>query len=89
MNAHVFLELNTCKGALSWGSESSSAWGSSSLTPNTDGGSGSPSYLSGHPSFGNGSQPSTASSDRAYEPTVNSSGPNSRPSSVSGALTSN
>ena len=89
VNAHVFLELNTCKGALSWGSESSSAWGSSSLSPNTDGGSGSPSYLNSRPSSRSGTRLSTASSDRAYEPTANASGPNSRPSSASGALTSN
>ncbi|PON59682.1 Protein MODIFIER OF SNC1 [Trema orientale] len=75
------------KGTLSWGSRSSSAWGSSSLSPNTDGGS--PSHLSGRPSSGSGTRPSTASSDRAHEPTANFSGPNSRPSSASGVLTSN
>ncbi|XP_024025321.1 protein MODIFIER OF SNC1 1 [Morus notabilis] len=77
------------KGTLSWGSKSSSAWGSSSLSPNTDGGASSPSHLSGRPSSGSGTRPSTASCDRAYEPTANTYGPNSRPSSASGALTSN
>ncbi|KAF4351768.1 hypothetical protein F8388_008778 [Cannabis sativa] len=75
------------KGTLGWGSKSSCPWGSSSLSPNTDGG-GSPSFLSGRPSSGSGTRPSTASSDRAHEPTINVSGPNSRPSSASGALTS-
>ncbi|KAL5544163.1 hypothetical protein UlMin_007947, partial [Ulmus minor] len=77
------------KGTLSWGSKSSSALGSLSPSPNTDVGSGSPNYLSGRPSSGSGTRPSTASSDRAYEPTVNVSGPNSRTASASGALTSN
>ncbi|XP_062116198.1 protein MODIFIER OF SNC1 1-like [Humulus lupulus] len=75
------------KGTLGWGSKSSCPWGSSSLSPNTDGG-GSPSYLSGCPSAGSGTRPSTANSDRAHEPTICVSGPNSRPSSASGALTS-
>ncbi|XP_062105129.1 protein MODIFIER OF SNC1 1-like isoform X2 [Humulus lupulus] len=77
------------KGTLGWGSKSSSPWGSSSLSHNTDGGGGSPSHLSGRPSSGSGTRPSTASSDRAHEPTTNVCGPNSRPSSASGALTSN
>ncbi|KAF5459926.1 hypothetical protein F2P56_019832 [Juglans regia] len=83
------------KGTHSWGSRSSSstsnAWGSSTLSPRTDGGSGSPSLLSGRPSSGgSGTRPSTASSDRAHEPSVNNAwGQNSRPSSASGTLTSN
>ncbi|KAL5544164.1 hypothetical protein UlMin_007948 [Ulmus minor] len=77
------------KGTLSWGNKSSCPWGSSSLSQNTEGGSGSPSYLNGRPSSGNGTRPSTASSDRAYEHTSNVNGPNSRPASASGALTSN
>lgn len=83
--------LKTCRGTLSWGSRSSSAsnaWGSSSLSP-TDGGAGSPSHLSGRPSSGSGTRPSTASSDRGHEPIANICGPNSRPSSASGALTTN
>ncbi|OMO67543.1 hypothetical protein COLO4_30100 [Corchorus olitorius] len=79
------------KGTLSWGSKSSSssnAWGSSTLSPNTDGGSGSPSHLSARPSSGgSGTRPSTAGSDRAHEP-ANAWGSNSRPSSASGALAS-
>ncbi|KAK9278131.1 hypothetical protein L1049_027690 [Liquidambar formosana] len=83
------------KGTLSWAnrstsSSSSNAWGSSTLSPNTDGGTGSPSRLSGRPSSGgSGTRPSTAGSDKAYEPTANAWGQNSRPSSASGALTSN
>lgn len=82
------------KGTHSWGSRSSSstsnAWGSSSLSPNTDSGTGSPSHLSGRPSSGgSGTRPSTAGSDRAHEPITNAWGSNSRPSSSSGALTSN
>ncbi|KAG2675942.1 hypothetical protein I3760_12G028500 [Carya illinoinensis] len=83
------------KGTHSWGSRSSSstsnAWGSSTLSPRTDGGSGSPNLLSGRPSSGgSGTRPSTASSDRAHEPSVNNAwGQNSRPSSASGTLTSN
>lgn len=82
------------KGTYSWGSKSSSstsnAWGSSTLSPRTDGGPGSPSYLSGRPSSGgSGTRPSTASSDRVHEPAASAWGPNSRPSSASGALTSN
>ncbi|XP_057951718.1 protein MODIFIER OF SNC1 1 [Malania oleifera] len=83
------------KGTLSWGSRTSSssasnAWGSSTLSPSTDGGPGSPSRLSGRPSSGgSGTRPSTAGSDRAHESSANAWGPNSRPSSASGALTSN
>ncbi|XP_061366814.1 protein MODIFIER OF SNC1 1-like isoform X2 [Gastrolobium bilobum] len=80
------------KGTVSWGSRSSSAsnaWGSSSLSPNTDGTS-SPSHLSARPSSGgSGTRPSTAGSDRALEPTGNAWGSNSRPSSASGALPTN
>ncbi|KAJ9140294.1 hypothetical protein P3X46_030958 [Hevea brasiliensis] len=82
------------KGTHSWGSRSSSstsnAWVSSSLSLNTDGGTGSPSYLSGRPSSGgSGTRPSTAGSDRVNEPVSNAWGSNSRPSSSSGALPSN
>uniref|UniRef100_A0A6M2F9A6 BAT2 N-terminal domain-containing protein n=1 Tax=Populus davidiana TaxID=266767 RepID=A0A6M2F9A6_9ROSI len=82
------------KGTHSWGTRSSSstpnAWGSSTLSPNTDGGSGSPSHLSGRPSSGgSGTRPSTASSDRTHDPIASAWGTNSRPSSASGALTSN
>jgi len=85
---------NLDRGTHSWGTRSSSstpnAWGSSTLSPNTDGGSGSPSHLSGRPSSGgSGSRPSTASSDRTHESITNAWGSNSRPSSASGALTSN
>ncbi|BAT76065.1 Protein MODIFIER OF SNC1 1 MODIFIER OF snc1, 1 [Vigna angularis] len=78
------------KGTLSWGSRSSSstsnAWGSS-LSPKTDGGASSPSHLSARPSSGgSGTRPSTAGSDRVLEPTANSWGTNSRPSSASGVL---
>ncbi|KAG4378708.1 hypothetical protein GLYMA_17G087600v4 [Glycine max] len=74
------------KGTLSWGSKS---WGSS-LSPNTDGGTSSPSHLSARPSSGgSGTRPSTAGSDRVLEPTANSWGSNSRPSSASGALSTN
>ncbi|KAK6276651.1 hypothetical protein POUND7_006360 [Theobroma cacao] len=80
------------KGTLSWGSKSSSssnAWGSSTLSPNADGGSSSPGHLSACPSSGgSGTRPSTAGSDRAHEP-ANAWGSNSRPSSASGALASN
>ncbi|XP_055961142.1 protein MODIFIER OF SNC1 1 [Mercurialis annua] len=78
------------KGTHSWGSRSSAsspnAWGS----PNTDGGNGSPTHLSGRPSSGGtGTRPSTAGSDRGHDPISNAWGPNSRPSSSSGALPSN
>lgn len=79
------------KGTLSWGSRSSSstpnAWGSSLHSPSGDG-SNSPSHLSARPSSGeSGTRPSTAGSDRALDST-NAWGPNSRPSSASGALSS-
>ncbi|XP_027329249.1 protein MODIFIER OF SNC1 1 isoform X2 [Abrus precatorius] len=82
------------KGTLSWGSKSSTsasnAWGSSSLSPNTDGGTSSPSHHSARPSSGgSGTRPSTAGSDRVLEPTSNSWGSNSRPSSASGAMSTN
>lgn len=82
------------RGTLSWGSKSSSsgsnAWGYSTFSPNADGGTGSPSHLSGCPSSGgSGTRPSTSSSDRAHEPVVGAWGSNSRPSSASGVLTSN
>lgn len=81
------------RGTLSWGGRSSSsasnAWGSS-LSPNTDGGTSSPSYLSARPSSGgSGTRPSTAGSDKAFDPTANAWGSNSRPSSASGAPLSN
>ncbi|KAJ6339756.1 hypothetical protein OIU77_007660 [Salix suchowensis] len=82
------------KGTHSWGTRSSSstpnAWGSSTLSPNIDCGNGSPSHLSGRPSSGgSGTRPSTASSDRTHDPIASAWGTNSRPSSASGALTSN
>lgn len=82
------------KGTVSWGSRSSSSasnpWGSSTLSPKADGNTGSPSHLSGRPSSGgSGTRPSTGSSDRAHEPIANAWSSNSRPSSASGALTSN
>ncbi|KAL5816232.1 hypothetical protein ACOSQ3_024610 [Xanthoceras sorbifolium] len=82
------------KGTLSWGSRSSSSasnpWGSSTLSPNAADGTGSPSHLSGRPSSGgSGTRPSTGSSDRAHESTSNAWSSSSRPSSASGALTSN
>lgn len=92
MISFVYLELFTCRGTLSWGSRSSSAsnaWGTSSVSPNTGGGTTSPSYLSGHISSESGTRPSTAGSDKSHEPTSNAWGPNSRPSSASGVLTSN
>ncbi|XP_059643869.1 protein MODIFIER OF SNC1 1-like [Cornus florida] len=82
------------KGTLSWGSRSSSsasnAWCSSALSPNADGSAGSPRNLSGRPSSSEGStRPSSAGSNRMHEPTLSAWGPHSRPSSASGALTSN
>ncbi|KAI3761373.1 hypothetical protein L1987_51787 [Smallanthus sonchifolius] len=81
------------KGSLSWGSRSSSStsnpWGSSTVSPNADGITVSPHHPSGRPSSGGGlSRPSTAGSDR-HEPSASTWGPNSRPSSASGVLTSN
>uniref|UniRef100_A0A6N2K3S2 Uncharacterized protein n=1 Tax=Salix viminalis TaxID=40686 RepID=A0A6N2K3S2_SALVM len=88
------INLPSQRGTHSWGTRSSSstpnAWGSSTLSPNTDGGNGSPSHLSGRPSSGgSGTRPSTASSDRTHDPIASAWGTNSRPSSASGALTSN
>ncbi|XP_004138275.1 protein MODIFIER OF SNC1 1 isoform X1 [Cucumis sativus] len=82
------------KGTLSWGNKSTSsatnAWGSSSVSPNTDSASGSPSHLCGRPSSaGGGTRPSTAGSDRSHEPHANAWGPSSRPSSASGPVTLN
>ncbi|CAN4086016.1 unnamed protein product [Withania somnifera] len=82
------------KGTLSWGSRTSSStsnpWGSSTLSPNADGGASSPSHLRSRPSSGgSGTRPSTAGSDRAQEPTASAWGTSSRPSSASGPLSSN
>uniref|UniRef100_A0A7N0RCI0 BAT2 N-terminal domain-containing protein n=1 Tax=Kalanchoe fedtschenkoi TaxID=63787 RepID=A0A7N0RCI0_KALFE len=73
------------KGTLSWGSRSSlpasNAWGTSSLSLNTE---------NGRPSSGgSGTRPSTGGSDKAYESSTNAWGSNSRPSSASGTLMSN
>ncbi|KAI4342530.1 hypothetical protein MLD38_027150 [Melastoma candidum] len=77
------------KGTLSWGSRTSTmsnAWGTSILSPRTDGGTLSPSNLSTHPSSGeSGTRPSTAGSDRANDSSTTAWGSNSRPSSASGA----
>ncbi|KAI8543722.1 hypothetical protein RHMOL_Rhmol08G0240600 [Rhododendron molle] len=81
------------KGTLSWGSRPSSStsnpWGSSTLSPKADGGTSSPSHLSGRPSSGSGTRPSSSCSDRTHELNSNAWGPSSRPSSASGALASN
>ncbi|CAI9767343.1 unnamed protein product [Fraxinus pennsylvanica] len=82
------------KGTLSWGSRSSSSvsnpWGTSTMSPNADGGTCSPSHLSGRPSSGgSGTRPSTAGSDKTHEPTDSAWSSNSRPSSASGVLSSN
>lgn len=81
------------KGTLSWGSRPSSAgsnaWGTSSLSPHTDGSSSSPRHFAGRPSSGGGTRPSTAGSERACDPSVSAWGSNSRPSSASGILASN
>ncbi|KAI3765850.1 hypothetical protein L2E82_15896 [Cichorium intybus] len=83
------------KGSLSWGSRPSSStsnpWGSSAVSPNSDGNTVSPRHQSNRPSSGGGlSRPSTAGSDRTHEPSNTATwGPNSRPSSASGVLTSN
>ncbi|KAJ6851482.1 protein MODIFIER OF SNC1 1-like [Iris pallida] len=82
------------KGTLTWGSKPSSAatnaWGTSSVSsPHAEGSIGSPSFASGRPSSGgSGTRPSTAGSDRSYEPVSNAWGPSSRPSSASGILAS-
>ncbi|KAL1564006.1 hypothetical protein AAHA92_06417 [Salvia divinorum] len=82
------------KGTVSWGTRSSSSgsspWNSSSLSPNADGGTVSPSHLSGRPSSGgSGTRPSTSGSDRTHDHVPNAWSANSRPSSASGALSSN
>ncbi|PIN18784.1 hypothetical protein CDL12_08541 [Handroanthus impetiginosus] len=82
------------KGTLSWGSRPSSSgsnpWISTSLSPNGEGGTVSPSHLSGRPSSGgSGTRPSTAGSDRTHEPVASAWGSNSRPSSSSGTMSSN
>ncbi|XP_057786820.1 protein MODIFIER OF SNC1 1 [Salvia miltiorrhiza] len=82
------------KGTVSWGSRSSSSgsspWTSSSLSPNADGGTVSPSHLSGRPSSGgSGTRPSTSGSDRTHDHAPNAWSANSRPSSASGTLSSN
>ncbi|KAK1433834.1 hypothetical protein QVD17_10752 [Tagetes erecta] len=81
------------KGSLSWGSRPSSStsnpWGSSTVSPNADGTNVSPHHPSGRPTSGSGlSRPSTAGSDK-HDPSATTWGPNSRPSSASGVLTSN
>lgn len=82
------------KGTVSWGSRSSSSgsspWTSSSLSPNAEGGTVSPSHLSGRPSSGgSGTRPSTSGSDRTHDYVPNAWNSNSRPSSASGTLSSN
>ncbi|KAH6794672.1 modifier of snc1 [Perilla frutescens var. hirtella] len=82
------------KGTVSWGSRSSSSgsspWTSSSLSPNADGGTVSPSHISGRPSSGgSGTRPSTSGSDRTHDHVPNAWASNSRPSSASGTLSSN
>lgn len=82
------------KGTLSWGSRTSSStsnpWGSSTHSPNADGGASSPSHLRSRPSSGgSGTRPSTAGSDRTQEPMTSAWGTSSRPSSASGSLSSN
>ncbi|XP_050220934.1 uncharacterized protein LOC126671227 isoform X2 [Mercurialis annua] len=78
------------KGTHNWvrrtSASSPNSWGS----PNTDGGNGSPSHLSGLPASGaTGTRPTTAGSDSGHDPISNAWGSNSRPSSSSGALSSN
>ncbi|KAG2319227.1 hypothetical protein Bca52824_012440 [Brassica carinata] len=79
------------KGTLSWGSKSSlNAWGTSSLSPRTESGPGSPSHLSNRPSSGGSvTRPSTADSDKAHDSSSVGWDPNSRPSSASGVFPSN
>ncbi|XP_022896180.1 protein MODIFIER OF SNC1 1-like isoform X2 [Olea europaea var. sylvestris] len=68
----------------------SNPWGTSTMSPNADGCTSSPSYLSGRPSSGgSGNRPSTSGSDRTHEPTDSAWSSNSRPSSASGVLSSN
>ena len=73
------------RGTFTWGSRSSVAgsnvWGSTMSSPNTDGSTGSPSYVNG--SY---TRPSTATSDKSYHTTTGAWAPNSRPSSSSGIL---
>lgn len=85
-----FLDIY-CRGTLSWGSKSSlNAWGTSSLSPRTENGAGSPSHLSNRPSSGGSvTRPSTAGSDKAHESSSIAWDSNSRPSSASGVLSSN
>ncbi|KAK8936445.1 Protein MODIFIER OF SNC1 1 [Platanthera zijinensis] len=80
------------KGAHTWGTRplpaSSNAWGSSNLSsPRADGSVGSSIHGNGRPlSGGNGTRPSTGSSERSSEPSAISWGPSSRPSSASGIV---
>ncbi|KAF3534081.1 hypothetical protein DY000_02038209 [Brassica cretica] len=78
------------KGTLSWGSKSSlNAWGTSSLSPRTESGPGSPSHLSTRPSTGGSvTRPSTADSDKAHD-SSSTWDSKSRPSSASGVLPAN
>ncbi|XP_018483490.1 protein MODIFIER OF SNC1 1 isoform X2 [Raphanus sativus] len=79
------------KGTLSWGSKSSlNAWGTSSLSPRTESGPGSPGHLSNRPSSGGSvTRPSTADSDKAHDSSSIGWDSNSRPSSASGVFPSN
>ncbi|KAL0727097.1 hypothetical protein Bca4012_023190 [Brassica carinata] len=79
------------KGTLSWGSKSSlNAWGTSSLSPRTESGPGSPSHLSNRPSTGGSvTRPSTADSDKAHDSSSITWDSNSRPSSASGVFPAN
>ncbi|KAJ0239714.1 Protein MODIFIER OF SNC1 1 [Hirschfeldia incana] len=79
------------KGTLSWGSKSSlNAWGTSSVSPRTESGPGSPSHLSNRPSTGGSvTRPSTADSDKAHDSSSIAWDSNSRPSSASGVFPSN
>ncbi|KAK9045374.1 hypothetical protein V6N11_059256 [Hibiscus sabdariffa] len=75
------------KGTLSWGSKPSAS--SNALSPNTDGGTSSPSHVNARPSSGgSGTRPSTAGSDKVPEST-HARGSDSRPLSSSGPLASN
>lgn len=80
------------RGTLSWGSKSSlNAWGTSSLSPRTESGPGSPSHLSNRPSSGGSvTRPSTADSNKAHDSSSSVAwDSNSRPSSASGVFPSN
>lgn len=59
------------------------------MSPKADVGTSSPGHLSGRPSSGSGTRPSSSCSDRTHELSSNAWGPSSRPSSASGALASN